>query len=470
MLIGGAWIEKEEKIDVLNPYDGSVAGQISKGTREDVDLAVSAAKQGLEQMRELTAGERAAILLRAAGRMKEEQEQLARLIAQEVGKTITEARGEVARAINTFALSSEEAKRIHGETIPMDAAPAGKGKFGFYIRVPVGIIAAISPFNFPLNLVAHKIAPALAAGNAVVVKPATVAPLIALELGRILMDCGLPTHALNIVTGPGSEIGDALCSHPDVRMVTFTGSLAVGEGICRTAGLKKITMELGSNSPVILMDDADIEVAVRKIRTGGYALAGQVCISTQRVIVHRAVWDEFMSKIVPAVSSLKMGDPLEDTTELGPMVTASELRRAKEWIDEAVAGGARLECGGKTDGSFLTPAVITGEVRTSKVWTSELFAPAIVVVPAEDLDEAILLANDSAYGLQAGIFTRRIHDAFRASREIETGGVMVNDVPTFRVDHMPYGGVKSSGLGREGPRFAVEEMTDIRVVSFCEGL
>jgi acyl-CoA reductase-like NAD-dependent aldehyde dehydrogenase len=464
MLIGGKWIEKKEKIDVRNPYDGSVVGQVSKGTKEDVDRAVSAAKQGLEQMKELTASERSAILLRAAGKMQEEHEHFSRVVAQEVGKTIQEARGEVSRAVNTFTLSSEEAKRIHGETVPVDAVPAGKGKLGFFLRVPVGIVAAISPFNFPLNLVAHKIAPALAAGNAVVLKPATVTPLIAVELGRILMDSGLPSHALNIVTGPGAEIGDALSGHPDVRMITFTGSLEVGEGICRNAGLKKLTMELGSNSAVILMDDADVDVAVRKIRVGGYAIAGQVCISVQRVIVHERIWDEFMSKIIPAVESLKMGDPLDEETELGPMITSSETKRAKTWIDEAVKGGARLECGGEIEGPFLTPAVLTGDVRSSEVWRNELFAPAIVAVPAGDLDEAIALANDSPYGLQAGVFTERIHDALRVVQEVEVGGVMVNEMPTFRVDQMPYGGVKGSGLGREGARFAVEEMTEIRMV------
>jgi len=464
MLIGGTWVEKSETIDVLNPYDGSRVGRIVRGSAEDVHAAVASARQGLAQMAALTAYERAGILLGTARAIEEASGDLARLIAREVGKTLAEATGEVDRSVQTFTLASEEAKRIHGETVPLDAVPGGRGKFGFWLRVPVGVVAAISPFNFPLNLVAHKVAPALAAGNAVVLKPATVTPLVALELGRLLLGAGLPSHALNIVTGPGSEIGEALSTHPDVRMVTFTGSLEVGERICRSAGLKRITMELGSNSAVILMDDADLDRAVARIRLGGFAVAGQVCISVQRVIVHRSVWTEFLERIVPAVQSLTMGDPLDGKTELGPMITEAEAERASVWIREAVGEGARLECGGERRGAFLTPAVLTGVSMDAKVWRSELFAPAIVVVPADDLDQAIALANLSPYGLQAGIFTHRIEDALRAAREIEVGGVMINEVPTFRVDQMPYGGVKGSGLGREGARFAVEEMTELRMV------
>lgn len=464
MLIGGTWIDRGESIEVFNPYDGSVVGRVVRGTRDDVGRAVSAAAAGLARMGALSASDRSGILLRTARLLDDESEALARLVAEEVGKTIKEARGEVARAVQTFSLASEEAKRIHGETVPLDAVPAGRGKFGFSLRVPVGVVAAISPFNFPLNLVAHKVAPAFAAGNTVVLKPATVTPLVALELGRLLLEGGLPPLALNIVTGPGAEIGDALSSHPGVRMVTFTGSLEVGERICRTAGLKKMTMELGSNSAVILMDDADLDLAVAKIRVGGFAVAGQVCISVQRVIVHEKIWDEFLSRMIPAVRSLKMGNPLEEGTELGPMITETEAARAAGWIEESLASGARLECGGEVQGSFLTPAVLTGEPFEAKVWTHELFAPVIVVVRAGDLDEAIALANRSSYGLQAGVFTNRLRDALRVIREVEVGGVMVNEVPTFRVDNMPYGGVKGSGLGREGVRYAVEEMTELRMV------
>jgi glyceraldehyde-3-phosphate dehydrogenase (NADP+) len=466
MLIAGEWVEGTDRIDVRNPYDGSVVGRVARGTGKDVESALAASLRGLDQMRGLTAAERAAILLRAAQEIESRREDLARLVSREVGKTVREARGEVGRAVETFTLSAEEAKRIHGETVPLDASPAGRGKFGMALRVPVGVVAAVSPFNFPLNLVAHKVGPALAAGNSIVLKPATATPLIALELGRILLGAGLPSHALQIVTGPGAEIGDALVSHPDVRMVTFTGSREVGERISRAAGMKKLTLELGSNSAVIVMDDADLGRAVERIRLGGFAVAGQVCISVQRVIVHSAVYREFLERMVPAVESLRRGDPLDEGTELGPMISEAEAARAAGWIREAVRGGARLECGGEPEGPFLAPAVVTGSLRKSKLWTHEAFAPLVAVVEAADLDEAIRLANDSPYGLQAGVFTERIGDAFRVIREVDVGGVMVNDVPSFRVDSMPYGGVKGSGLGREGVRYAVEEMTELRMVAF----
>jgi glyceraldehyde-3-phosphate dehydrogenase (NADP+) len=466
MLIGGEWIDKDKRIEVTNPYDGSLVDHVPHGDREDVNAALKGARNGLDELDELGSYGRYKVLLRTAELMEERLEEFAVTMSKEVGKTIKEARGEVRRAIQTLTLSAEEAKRIYGETIPFDAAPGGQSKMGFAMRVPVGIVAAISPFNFPLNLVAHKVAPALAAANAVVVKPATATPLSALFLARALNEAGLPPHALSVVTGPGRAIGDALVTDERVRMITFTGSLEVGKGICSKAGLKRLTMELGSNSACVLMPDAPIERAVNRIALGGYALAGQVCISVQRVFVHRSIFDQFHERFIPKVKSLIWGDPMDEGTDMGPMIDEPNAIRIKDWIDEAISAGATLATGGGRQGTLVEPTVLLNVPRECRVHHQEAFGPVVCINPFETLDEAIELVNDSAYGLQAGIFTYDYKSALQAARQMEVGGVMVNEVPTYRADLMPYGGMKGSGLGREGPRYAIQEMTELKAVGF----
>lgn len=465
MLIAGEWVGKSERIEVRHPYDGSLVDTVPAGDTGDIDRAILAAREGFAEMQRLPSHERSAILARCAGLLCERREDFAVTIAREVGKTIREARLEVGRAIQTFTLAAEEAKRIHGETIPLDSAPGSERKIGFYLRTPVGLIAAITPFNFPLNLVAHKVAPALAAGNAVVLKPATATPLSALRMAELLLQSGLPKKALNVVTGVGGAIGNALVTDPRIRMVTFTGSLEVGRQIAASAGLKKMTMELGSNSAVIVMDGADLAQAAARIAVGGYTLAGQVCISVQRVFVQEAVFESFLKELSSRVTSLKVGDPLDEATDMGPMISEGAAVKAEEWIQEAVDRGGRAAIRGSRKGSILQPAILTHVPRRCKIWSEEAFAPLVMVNPFATIDQAIEMVNDSKYGLQAGIFTRDLSTAFEAVKGLEVGGVIVNDVPTYRADLMPYGGVKDSGLGREGVRFAVEEMTELKMVA-----
>jgi len=466
MLIGGKWVNKKKLIEVRSPYDGSLVDVVPEGDGEDVERAIESALHGFREIRSLTALNRSEILKKTAELLTASSEDFSRTLTQEVGKTIKEARTEVSRAIQTFTLASEEGKRIHGETVPLDSAPGSEKKMGFFLRVPMGIIATITPFNFPLNLVAHKVAPALAAGNSVILKPATATPLSALKLGKILLKAGLPPQALNIVTGRGEIIGPSLIRDPRVRMVSFTGSLAVGQQIMSWIGLKKATMELGSNSAVVIMEDADLERAAERIKVGGYTLAGQVCISVQRVFLQARIFDQFMERFLPKVKSLKVGNPLEETTDVGPLISEDAAKKVEEWIKEAVSAGAKILCGGKRSGSFLEPTVLIDVSPQSKVYREEAFAPLVVVNRFKTLDEAIKMVNDSQYGLQAGIFTRNIGNAFLAIKEIDVGGIMINEIPTYRADLMPYGGVKGSGLGREGVRFALEEMTELKMVAF----
>ncbi|MGQ9631849.1 MAG: aldehyde dehydrogenase family protein [bacterium] len=466
MLIGGEWVDRDEVIEVRNPFDGSLIDAVPRANEDDVERAIQSAVRGFEIMRDLPAHQRSRILSKTAELIRERSEEFAVMIAKEVGKTIREARGEVSRAVQTFTLAAEEAKRICGETVPFDAAIGGERKMGFYIRVPVGVVLGITPFNFPLNLAAHKVAPALACGNSVILKPSSVTPLTDLMLGEVMLEAGLPGESLNIITGPGSSIGDLLISDPRIRMVTFTGSSEVGVEIMRKAGLKRTAMELGSNSAVIVMDDADLPSAASRILVGGYAVAGQVCISVQRVIVHERVYKDFLDELVPLVKGLKVGNQLDEATDMGPMISEDSAKRAEQWIGEAVEAGARGLLDAKRDGALLTPTVLIDVSTDMKVFREEAFAPFVVVMPCEDLDEGIRLVNDSKYGLQAGICTRDIGRAFEASKRIEAGGVMINDVPAFRVDLMPYGGMKESGIGREGPKYAVEEMTEMKLVCF----
>ena len=466
MRIGGQWVDRDRTIPVTNPFSGEIIGQVPRSDLKDVDIALASASRGVKQMAELSAEQRYQILRRTARGIAVGEEELSLTLAKEVGKTIREARGEIARAVQTFTFAAEEAKRIYGESIPFDAAPGGEGRLGFTIRLPVGVVVAITPFNFPVNLAAHKVAPALAAGNSVVLKPATDTPLTDLMLGRILLEAGLPDEALNLITGYGREIGDALVADERGRMVSFTGSLEVGKRLMTHAGLKKATLELGSNSAVIVMEDADLEMAADRIVAGAFALAGQVCISVQRVYVQRGASESLVGAVISRTEKLKVGDPLREDTDMGPMISVSAAERAESWILEALEQGGELVCGGKREGAFFQPTVLRQVPHDCKVCREEAFAPLMVINDVQDLDQAIALVNDSRYGLQGGIFTRDLASALQAARRIQVGGVMINEVPTFRVDHMPYGGIKMSGFGREGLKYAVEEMTEIKLICF----
>ena len=468
ILIGGEWVNKEEKIEVIYPYTQEVIGRVSKADEKDVEMAIQRAQEGFKEISSLTAYERYQILMRASQILKERAEELARTLVLEVGKTIREARTEVQRAIQTLIFSAEEAKRVGGEVIPIDAHPNGVGKVGFYIRQPVGIVSAITPFNFPLNLSMHKVAPALACGNAVILKPSERTPLTPLMLGEVLLEAGLPPRALSILPGYG-DVGKAITTHPKVRVVSFTGSKKIGEIITRQAGIKRVVLELGSNSAVVLHKDGDLDKAVSKVIAGGFAIAGQVCISVQRVFVHQDLFDTFLEKLKERVESIKVGDPMEETTDVGPMIAVSEAIRIQEWIDEALQKGAQVITGGTlvdARSSLFKPTIVSLVPVDAKLFREEAFAPVVVVNPYKEVEEAISMVNESEYGLQVGIFTKDIQTAWKFIKGIEAGGVLINEGPNFRADHMPYGGVKYSGIGREGPRFAVEDYTEIKMVIF----
>lgn len=467
--IEGQWTDTPEHLEVRSPYDGSLIDTISYADATYVERAVNSARRGAEQMRRLSAARRSEILLNTARIMQRRFDEFALTLTKEVGKPLRESQNEVGRAIQTITIAAEEAKRIYGQTVPFDATADAENKRGYYMRVPVGVVLAITPFNAPLNLAAHKVAPALAAGNAVILKPASATPLADTMLVEALLEAGLPPEGINLVVGSGSSVGDALVAHPAVNMVTFTGSPEVGEHIMHIAGLKKVTMELGSSSCVIAMDDADIDAVARKVRTAGYANAGQVCISVQRVIVHESMYDKFIDKLVPLVGAMKIGDPLDESVDMGPMITEAEARRVEQWIQEAVAAGARCMIPVKRSGALLSPTVLADVTPGMKVWDKEVFGPLVAVAPCRDMEHAVELANSTPYGLQAGVFTNRLDDVWRAIEGIDVGGIMINEAPSFRIDAMPYGGVKLSGIGREGPRYVVEEMTEMKLVCFDIG-
>jgi acyl-CoA reductase-like NAD-dependent aldehyde dehydrogenase len=466
MYVAGEWIDKPQRIEVRNPYDNSVIDTVPRGDRGDVERALQSAERGAKAMARLTGYDRWKILRTAADLMAARQEALGRVISAEEGKVIAEGRLEANRAVETIMGSAEEAKRLHGETVPLDGAPGGAGKFGVTIRVPCGVVVAISPFNFPLNLVCHKVGPALAGGNAVIVKPATDTPLSALKLAEILLEAGLPAEGLNVLTGSGGEIGDLLVTDRRVRKITFTGSRDVGEHICKQAGIKRVTMELGSNAPVIVMPDANLEKVAAAVAATGYANAGQVCISTQRVLAAGKVYGDFLAALKPRVQALTVGSQFDETVKIGPMVREREAVRVDEWVHEAVAGGARLVTGGKRQGALYEPTIVADVKPNMKISCDELFGPAVAVTPFTDIDEAIGLANDTNYGLAAGIFTENLEWAWKFAREVQSGNLHVNWGPQWRADLMPYGGLKESGFGKEGPRYAIEEMTELKMVVF----
>jgi len=466
LYIGGEAVWRERTIPVFYPYNRQKIGEVPEATVEDVKRALDLALEGQREMEALTAYERSQILYRAYELLKERAEEFAKVLVLEVGKTIREARTEVMRAQQTLLLSAEEAKRIYGETIPYDAVPNGATKRGFFIRVPAGIVAAITPFNFPLNLTMHKVAPALAAGNAVVVKPSERTPLSVAMLTELLYEAGVPKRALSTVYG-FAEVGKALTTDERVRVVSFTGSRKVGDVIARQVGIKKLVLELGSNSALIVDKSADLKRAAQKAVQGGFALAGQVCISVQRVFAHEEIFDEFVRLVVEEVKKLKVGDPMDETTDVGPMISPQDVERIKLWIEEAVKDGAKVVYGGKplSETAFM-PTVMTHVPRRSRVCAEEAFAPIIFVNPYKDTAEALEWVNDSDYGLQIGVFTNDLKNAWEFIRGAQVGGVIVNDIPTFRADNMPYGGVKYSGIGREGPKFAIEDYTEIKAVAF----
>lgn len=462
--IGADRVTTSDEIVVSSPFDGHEIGRVPSCGSGEVDRAVSAALDAKAKTT-LPPWKRAEILDTAAALLRDRVDEFARTIAEEAAKPIKTARVEAKRAVSTFTFAAAAARTLSGEMVPIDAADVGEGKLAFTLRIPIGVIGAISPFNFPLNLVAHKIAPAIAAGCPVVLKPASQTPLSAIALARLLLDdCGLPAGHLNVVTGSGSTVGNSIVDHEHIAMITFTGSPEVGWGIRGRAATKKVSLELGNNAPVILEGDADHETAAKKISVAGFSHAGQSCISTQRVYVHESIADKFLSELVPLVDALKIGDPLDENTDVSALISGSERDRVKSWVDEAVAGGAQVATGGTVQDGVMVPTVLTNVQPDMKVCSLEVFGPVIGVQTYRDLDEAMRLANDTRYGLQAAIFTADLSTAMRAARELDFGGVLVNEVPTYRADQMPYGGVRDSGNTREGPKYAVEEMTERRLV------
>ncbi len=464
MYVAGQWIDKPRTVPVTNPFDGSVIDTVPLADAGDIERALAAAVRGAQAMRRMPGYERHRILLKAAGLMTQRADDFARTITVEEGKILKEAQTEVARAIETLTLSAEEAKRIAGDGIPLDGAPGVTGQFGFTIRVPCGVVVAISPFNFPLNLVMHKVGPALAAGNSVIVKPATDTPLSALKLVQVLLEAGVPAEAIQCLTGGGREVGEPLCADRRVRKITFTGSRDVGARICEVAGIKKVTMELGSNSPVIVMPDADLDAAAAAVASTGYANAGQVCISAQRIIPLGPIYGDFLDALKPKVAAITTGNPLETGTTMGPMVREADAKRVEEWVREAVSGGAKVVVGGERRGAIYAPTVVADVKPQMRISCDELFGPAVAVTRVNTIDEAIALANDSNYGLAAGIFTKNIDWAMRFARDVESGNIHINWGPQWRADIMPYGGLKESGFGKEGPKYAVQEMTELKMV------
>jgi len=464
LFIGGEWREAGRCEELRSPYTGEVVAKVPSADEQETREAIGAACEATGAMAAMPAHERAAILERVAALLDARSEEAARLIALEAAKPIKAARAEIARTVQTYKFAAEEAKRIGGETIPLDAAPGGEGRLAYTVREPLGVIGAITPFNFPFNLVAHKIGPAIAAGNTVVLKPAEQTPLSALYIAGLFAEAGLPPGALNVVPGHGEAAGAAIVEDERVAMITFTGSPEVGKVIRARAGLKRVTLELGSNSALIVDKDADLDAIVPRCVTGAFSNQGQVCISLQRIYVHEEIYESFVRKFAEAAKRLKQGDPLDPETDLSAMISGRETERALSWIREATDGGAQVAAGGSVSNGVLEPTVITEAGREMKVSCREAFAPIVVIGSVKSVDEAIDEVNDSKYGLQAGIYTSDLFTALRAAERLKVGGVMINDIPTFRVDHMPYGGVKESGTGREGVKYAVEEMMETKLV------
>ena len=442
---------------------GEPAGATYYATAEQYEEAVAAAVAAFPQTRKLPAYERSAALYRISEGLRARRAEIGRLITLESGKPIRDSLAEVDRAVLTFRIGAEEAERIGGEVIPLDLNPASRGRTGITRRFPIGPIAAISPFNFPLNLAAHKLAPAIASGNPIVLKPPSKCPLTMLTVAEIVAEAGLPEGSVSILPMT-RDLGDRMVGDERFKLLTFTGSPEVGWKMKERAGKKRVVLELGGNAGVIVDRSADIDWAVRRIVVGAFSYAGQVCISVQRIFVHEAIWGEFIARFVEAARGLKVGDPLDPQTDVGPMVDAAAVARTQSWIDEARSMGGKVLAGGTSDGPYYSPTILTDVPQSARVCSSEAFAPLVVVFPFRDFAAAVRGVNDSRYGLQAGVFTNDLANAWSAFEELEVGGVIVNDVPTYRIDHMPYGGSKDSGQGREGVRYAIEHMTEIRIM------
>jgi glyceraldehyde-3-phosphate dehydrogenase (NADP+) len=462
--LGGKPSTSSQPLEVVNPFDGSPAGRTWLAGDAEFDTAADTAVGAAAVMRRMPAYERAAVLMRASAELQVRRDEIAAVLSAEAGKPIKDARIETDRAAMTFHVAAEEARRLSGEVVPMDLAPHGAGRLAIVRRVPVGPVAAISPFNFPLNLSAHKIAPAIAAGNPLVLKPATKTPLSALILAEIVVGAGLPPEAISVLPMP-RKVGDRLVTDPRFRLLTFTGSSPVGWDMKARAGKKKVILELGGNAGVVVDESADLEFAAARVAAGGYALAGQSCISVQRVYVHARVFDAFAARLTALVEALKVGDPSDPATDVGPMIDEGEAERIDTWVKEAVAAGGRVLTGGKRlGGPMYAPTVLADVPADAKVCAQEAFAPLVVLAKVESFAAGVGEVNRSTFGLQAGVFTANLEHTLQAFDTIEAGGIIVNDVPTWRIDNMPYGGVKDSGLGREGPRYTIEEMTEPRLL------
>jgi acyl-CoA reductase-like NAD-dependent aldehyde dehydrogenase len=467
LYVAGEWVETGEWSEVESPYDGTVVARVPKGDGALVDKATEAAAEAFSKG-DFPQHERAALLDRAAELVAEREDDLTMAIAAEAGKPVKTARVEAQRCVGTLEFSAMAARTLTGHTVPMEAGAAGEGKFGVVIRVPYGVVGAISPFNFPLNLVAHKLGPAIAAGNAIVLKPAGQTPVSAIKLAEVLYDAGLPENWLQVVCGSGSDVGNAIVENDAIGAITFTGSAPVGWGIRSKAPHKKVNLELGSTAPLIVDEDGDWETAADKAQLHAYSHAGQSCISVQRILLHESIADQFTERFVKNVESLVTGDPMDENTDVGPVISPDDRDRVKEWIDEAAAKGGEVLTGGELvdEDRCIAPTVIRGEPRECHTWKDEIFGPVATIHTFKTFDEALEMANDSRYGLQAGVFTRDVGNAKKAGETLEFGGVLINEVPTFRTDQMPYGGVKDSGNTREGPHYAVHELTEERLITF----
>jgi acyl-CoA reductase-like NAD-dependent aldehyde dehydrogenase len=461
--LDGRWCEDGDVVDIRSPYDGTLIARVMQGRREHAEAAIAAAVKAFGTTRRLPAFERQRVLRRISASIAERKEEFSRTLAQEAGKPIKGARIEVERAIFTFNVAAEESTRIYGEYLPLDWQEFTAGRWGIVRRFPLGPIAGITPFNFPINLVAHKVAPAIAAGCPMILKPAPQTPLCSLLLAECVQQAGWPDGGLNVLPLSNEDAG-LLVTDDRIKLISFTGSVPVGWDIKRRAGKKKVVLELGGNAAVIVHSDADLSYAADRCLTGGFAYAGQTCISVQRILVEHSVYGKFADLLIEGVKKLKVGDPLDDSTDVGPLIRESDAVRTSTWIEEAVRAGARLLCGGSRKGLMVEPTVLTGTKPDMKVNSQEVFGPVVTVEPYKDFDQALRMVNNSAYGMQAGIFTRDAKLLFQAYDELEVGGVIAGDVPSFRIDHMPYGGVKDSGLGREGLRYAIEEMTEPKLL------
>ncbi|UOY93072.1 aldehyde dehydrogenase family protein [Ectobacillus sp. JY-23] len=465
--INGEWREGTEYASLRAPYTGEVIAEIPQATKTDVEVAIQAAKRATGAMKELPAHKRATILGELIAQLKERHEELARTIALEAGKPLQAARGEVDRTIATYQFAQEEAKRIHGETIPLDAAMGGEGRVAYTTRQPIGVVAAITPFNFPANLVAHKVGPAIAAGNTIVLKPASQTPLSALLLAEMLDTTELPKGAFNVITGKGSVVGEELVKHRDVAGITFTGSPEVGIDLKQKAGLKRVTLELGANSAVIVDNTNITKEMVQRIVWGSYVNNGQVCVSVQRIYIHNDIYDMFKKMFTEEAGKLVVGDALDEQTDISALISTSDVKRIDRWVQTAVSGGANIVLGGNMHNERIyEPTILENVNAEMEVSCQEIFGPVVVFHRFDNFKDAISHVNTSKYGLQAGVFTNNLTHAMEAAKHLEVGGVMINDVPTFRLDHMPYGGIKESGFGREGIKYAIEEMTELKLITF----